>query len=160
MGKQLTEFIVNGKTYRMSIEPSMTLIEVLREKMELTGTKLSCGIGSCGACTVLVDGKAICSCITLAKTVRGKNIQTIEGISNGTTLHPIQRAFIEHGAIQCGYCTPGMIMSAKALLDENKNSTKEEVKKGLEGNMCRCTGYIKIIKAVLSAAELIRKGEK
>jgi carbon-monoxide dehydrogenase small subunit len=160
MDEQITKLIINGRTYEISIEPNMTLLEVLRDKLDLTGTKLSCGIGSCGACTVLVDNKAVNSCLTLAVTVKGKNILTIEGLAKGTTVHPIQKAFIDYGAIQCGFCTPGMIMSAEALLDKNPQPTRGEIKEALEGNLCRCTGYVKIIDAILAAAEMIRKGDK
>ena len=155
--KQIATFIVNEKRYELAIEPHMLLVEVLRDELGLTGTKHSCGIGSCGACTVLIDGRPTLSCLTLALTVRGKDITTIEGLAQGTALHPIQKAFVEHGAIQCGYCTPGMILSAKALLDKNLNPTDKEVKHALSGNLCRCTGYIKIIDAVLAAAEEMSK---
>lgn len=158
MAEQIVKFIVNGKSYEIPIEPQMTLVEVLRDKLDITGTKLSCGAGECGACTVLIDGKPVLSCLTLAITAKEKNILTIEGLAEGGDLHPIQKAFIDHGAIQCGFCTPGMILTTKALLDENSNPTQEEVKKALAGNLCRCTGYVKIIDAVLAAAEEIRKG--
>jgi len=158
MKEQIANFIVNGRTYEIVIEPHMTLLEVLRDKLDLTGTKLSCGKGSCGACTVLVNGKNVCSCLTLAVTAKEKNILTIEGVANSAILHPIQKSFIEHGAIQCGFCTPGMIMSAKALLDKNLKPTREEIKEALVGNLCRCTGYMKIIDAVLAAAETMSKG--
>ena len=158
MAEQIVKFIVNGKSYEIPIEPQMTLVEVLRDKLDITGTKLSCGAGECGACTVLIDGKPALSCLTLAITAKEKNILTIEGLAEGGDLHPIQKAFIDHGAIQCGFCTPGMILTTKALLDENSNPTQEEVKKALAGNLCRCTGYVKIIDAVLAAAEEIRKG--
>lgn len=160
MAKQIAKFIVNGRPYEVIIEPHMTLVEVLRDQLGLTGTKQSCEVGACGACTVLIDDKPILSCLTLAVTVKEKNIQTIEGLSQGTTLHPIQKAFVDYGAIQCGFCTPGMILSAKALLDRNPNPTKEEVKAALSGNLCRCTGYEKIVDAVLAAAEVMREGEK
>jgi len=158
MAEQIARFIVNGRPYEIPIEPQMTLVEVLRDKLDITGTKLSCGAGECGACTVLIDGKPVLSCLTLAMTAKEKNILTIEGLAEGGDLHPIQKAFIDHGAIQCGFCTPGMILATKALLDENPNPTQEEVKKALAGNLCRCTGYVKIIDAVLAAAEEIRKG--
>ena len=158
MAEQIVKFIVNGKSYEIPIEPQMTLVEVLRDKLDITGTKLSCGAGECGACTVLIDGKPVLSCLTLAITAKEKNILTIEGLAEGGDLHPIQKAFIDHGAIQCGFCTPGMILTTKALLDENSNPTQEEVKKALAGNLCRCTGYVKIIDAVLAAAEEMRKG--
>jgi len=160
MKKELANFIVNGKSYEVIIEPNMLLIDVLRDKLGLTGTKYACGTGDCGACTVLVDGKPALSCLTLAVTVKNKNILTIEGLAKGTTLHPIQQAFIDHGAVQCGFCTPGMILSAKALLDENPTPTREDIKVALAGNLCRCTGYIKIVDAVLDAAERIKKGGK
>lgn len=156
--KQIASFIVNGKSYELAIDPHVLLVEVLREELGLTGTKHSCGIGHCGACTVLIDGTPILSCLTLALTVKGKNITTIEGLAEGTTLHPIQKAFIDYGAIQCGYCTPGMILSAKALLDKNSNPAKEQVKQALSGNLCRCTGYVKIVNAVLAAAQAMKKG--
>ena len=134
------------------IEPWWNLARVLREELPLTGTKIGCEAGDCGSCTVLIDGKAVKSCLYLAMKARGKDILTIEGLrdENGE-LHSIQKAFIEHFAIQCGYCTPGMILATKALLDENPHPTKEEVGKGLDGNLCRCTGYIKIVEAVLAA---------
>ena len=159
MQKDKARFIVNGEPYDVTIEPNMTLLEFLRDQLNLTGTKHGCGIGQCGACTVLVDGKATLSCLTLAITAEGKNIQTIEGLSEGNVLHPIQKAFVDHGAIQCGFCTPGMIMTAKALLDKNPKPTREEVKVALGGNLCRCTGYVKIVDAVLAAAEAMRKGD-
>jgi len=157
MMKQIAKFIVNERHYELSIEPHVLLVEVLRDELGLTGTKHSCGIGNCGACTVLVDGRPVLSCLTLALTVQGRNITTIEGLAQGTTLHPIQKAFVDHGAIQCGYCTPGMILSAKALLDKNLNPTEQELKQALSGNLCRCTGYIKIVDAVVAAAEAMSK---
>jgi carbon-monoxide dehydrogenase small subunit len=158
MMKEIARFFVNGKAYELAIEPRMTLAEVLRDELELTGTKHSCGIGNCGACTVLIDGKSHLSCLTLALSAVGKGIVTIEGLAKGPSLHPIQRAFVEHGAIQCGFCTPGMILSAKALLDVNPNPTEEAIKSALSGNICRCTGYIKIVDAVISAAQVMRQG--
>lgn len=158
MAEQMVKFMVNGRSYEIPIEPHMTLVEVLRDKLDITGTKLSCGAGECGACTVLIDGKLALSCLTLAMTAREKNILTIEGLAEGGNLHPIQKAFIEHGAIQCGFCTPGMILATKALLDENPNPNREEVKEALAGNLCRCTGYVKIVDAVLAAAEEMGKG--
>ncbi len=160
MKEQITKFLINGRTYEMFIEPSLTLLELLRDKIGLTGTKLSCGVGACGACTILLDGKAVNSCLTLAVTVQGKNILTIEGLKKGTVLHPIQKEFIDHGAIQCGFCTSGMIMAAKVLLDNNPNPTIGEVKESLSGNLCRCTGYVKIIDAVVAAAKAMKKGDK
>ena len=158
MRKQIAEFIVNGKPYEVILESHMTLLEVLREHVGLTGAKYGCGCGECGACTVLIDSKPLLSCSTLAITARGKNIMTIEGLAKGNTLHPIQKAFVDYGAIQCGFCTPGMILSSKALIDENPNPTREEIRAALAGNLCRCTGYVKIIDAVLAGAEAMRKG--
>lgn len=158
MGKQISSFTVNGDPYEIILEPQMALIEVLRDQVGLTGTKCGCGTGSCGACTVLVDGKPILSCLTLAVTVKERTILTIEGLAEGSTLHPIQKAFIDNGAIQCGFCTPGMILTTKALLDKIPNPTREEVLMALSGNLCRCGGYVKIVDAVLAAAEIIREG--
>lgn len=129
----------------------MRLLDVLREVLGLTGTKEGCGEGECGACTVLVDGKPVDSCLVLIGQVQGRAITTIEGLSNGKELHPLQQAFIDEGAIQCGYCTPGMILAAKALLDSNPNPGEEEIRRSISGNLCRCTGYQKIIKAVQAA---------
>lgn len=145
------KFTLNGKHTILEIEPNITLLEVLRDKLGLTGTKYGCGVGECGTCTVLVDGKAKCSCIILAGQVNGKEITTIEGLAEGEKLHRIQSSFIENGAIQCGYCTPGMILSAKALLDEIEKPTEEQIKTAISGNLCRCTGYKQIVKAIKSA---------
>ena len=158
MGKEIANFIVNGKPYEVIIEPHMLLVDVLREKIGLMGTKYACGTGDCGACTVLIDGKPVFSCLTLAVTVKEKSILTIEGLAEGTNLHPIQQAFVDNGAVQCGFCTPGMILSAKALLDENPKPTRDEIKSALAGNLCRCTGYVKIVDAVSAAADTMRKG--
>jgi len=149
--KQLIKLRVNGLDEEVMIEPWWNLARVLRDELNLTGTKIGCETGDCGSCTVLIDGKAVKSCLYLTMKARGKDILTIEGLrgENGE-LHPLQKAFIEYFAVQCGYCTPGMILAAKALLDENPNPTEEEVKEGLDGNLCRCTGYIKIIEAVLA----------
>ena len=160
MKKEIVEFRINGRSYEVVITPNMTLDELLREQLDLTGTKRACGVGQCGSCTVLVEGKPTLACSTLAIAVRDKEILTIEGLSKGTQLHPLQQAFIDQGAIQCGFCTPGMILMTKALLDENPSPTRQEVKEGLGGNLCRCTGYVKIIDAVLAAAETVRKGGK
>jgi carbon-monoxide dehydrogenase small subunit len=142
---------VNGLTYEMEVEPRRTLLEFIREDLELTGTKEGCGLGECGTCTVLLDGQAIKSCITLAVQANGKEVTTVEGLERADgSLHPIQQAFIDHGAIQCGFCTPGMVLSAKALLDENPQPTEPEVRQAIAGNLCRCTGYQKIVKAILS----------
>ena len=152
--KRVIEMKVNNVTYEVSVEPWWSLARVLREELGLTGTKISCETGDCGACTVLIDGKAVKGCLFPVMKVRGKDIVTIEGISSGKQgeLHPLQQAFIEHFAVQCGYCIPGMIMAAKALLNENPKPTEEQVKEYLCGNLCRCTGYTKIIEAVLAAA--------
>jgi len=158
MGKQIVNFIVNDRPYEVAIEPNMTLNEVLRDELSFTGTKYACGVGECGACTVLVDGTPILSCSTLAIAAKDRNITTIEGLADGPELHPVQKSFIEYGAIQCGYCTPGMIVTSKALLDENPSPTEKEVKEYLAGNLCRCTGYVKIVEAVLAVAETTSKG--
>jgi len=150
---------VNGERREVLIEgPQVTLGEVLREKLGLTGTKEACRCGECGSCTVLVDGKPYLSCSTLAVSVRDKEIFTIEGFSQNGKLHPIQQAFIDAGAIQCGFCTPGMVLMAKALLDENPSPTEPDIREHLGGNLCRCTGYVKIVEAVLLAAERMGKG--
>ena len=149
--------IVNGIHYQLNIEPQRTLVEVLRETLGLTGTKKSCSEGECGACTVLMDGKPVTSCLVLAVEAQGKEITTIEGLSDGEKLHPIQEAFLKHGAIQCGFCTPGMVIAAKALLDENPKPTAAEVRKGISGNLCRCTGYQQIVDAILDASKIMAK---
>jgi len=148
---------VNGIGYQLNIEPQRTLVEVLRETLGLTGTKKSCSEGECGACTVLMDGKPVTSCLVLALDAQGKEITTIEGLSDGEKLHPIQEAFLKHGAIQCGFCTPGMVIAAKALLDENPKPTADEVRKGISGNLCRCTGYQQIVDAILDASRIMAK---
>ena len=150
--KQLVTLRVNGETCELSIDVRRTLLEVLRDDLNLTGTKEGCGTGDCGACTVLVDGVPITSCLTLAIEAQGREITTIEGLAKDGQPHPIQRAFIEHGAIQCGFCTPGMIISAKALLDKNPRPTEAEVREAISGNYCRCTGYTKIVEAILTAS--------
>ncbi len=147
------ELKINGLPYKVEVEPRRTLLEFIREDLELTGTKEGCGLGECGTCTVLIDGKPIKSCITLAVQANGREVTTIEGIEQADgTLHPLQQAFINHGAIQCGFCTPGMILSAKALLDENPRPTELEVRQAIAGNLCRCTGYQKIVEAIMAAA--------
>ena len=144
---------VNGINYTKNIDSTTRLIDFIREDLKLKGTKEGCGEGECGACTVIVNGKAINSCLMLASSAAGKNVITIEGVSDKDKLHPIQEAFMEVGAVQCGYCTPGMILSAKALLDEKPNADEEEIKEALSGNLCRCTGYKKIIQAVILAKD-------
>ena len=151
--KKIINLKVNGDTYELAIEPWRTLLEVLRENLGFTGTKKSCGLGTCGACTVIINGSPVLACLTLAFEVEGIDILTIEGISQKGSLHPIQESFIKHGAIQCGHCTPGMIMSAKGLLDKNPHPNKDEIKKALAGNFCRCTGYKKIVEAVEAVSE-------
>ena len=152
MEKQVLELNVNGKVLTISVLPQKTLLEVLREDLGLTGTKEGCSEGECGVCTVLLDGLPVRSCLLLAVDVRGRKITTIEGLAQGDKLHPLQTAFVEQGAIQCGFCTPGMILCAKALLDQNPSPSEEEIRVGLSGNLCRCTGYIKIFKAVQAAS--------
>jgi carbon-monoxide dehydrogenase small subunit len=143
---------VNGKVYEVEVQPQDTLLDVIREKLGLTGTKEGCGLGECGACTVIMNGKTINSCLVLAVEADGKQITTIEGLAEGDKLHPLQQAFIDQGGLQCGFCTPGMIISAKALLDENPNPSEDEIRRGIAGNFCRCTGYTKIIKSIETAA--------
>jgi carbon-monoxide dehydrogenase small subunit len=143
------KFLLNGNEIKMKIKDHWTLLYLLREELDLMGTKEGCGSGECGACTVIVNGDAVNSCLYLAAEIDGKEIQTIEGLaSSDGTLHPLQKSFVENGGIQCGFCSPGMIMSAKALLNENQNPTTEEIKHALAGNICRCTGYIQIIDSV------------
>jgi len=145
-------FTLNGKPVTTEVDGKETLVDVIRDKFRLTGTKKACGTGDCGSCTVLINGKAVRSCITLAFTVNGKEVTTIEGIGTAEHPHALQTSFVEHGAIQCGYCMPGMIMAAKALLDENPKPTEEEIREGLSGNLCRCTGYEKVFAAVKAVA--------
>jgi aerobic-type carbon monoxide dehydrogenase small subunit (CoxS/CutS family) len=146
-------FTVNGDELRLKVAPHATLMQVLREDLELTGTKYGCGEGECGACSVMLDGKLVNSCLVLAVECAGCDVLTIEGLASNGKLHPIQKAFVDHGAIQCGFCSPGMIIAAYSLLQSNPTPTEEEVRRGLEGNLCRCTGYRKIIDAVLSLSD-------
>lgn len=148
---------VNGEDYQISFPSGRTLLEVLREDLDLIGAKEGCDGGECGACTVLIEGRPYLACLTLAARLNGKTVLTIEGLADNGNLHPLQRAFLAKGAVQCGYCTPGLILSAKALLDRNLSPTEGDVKKALVGNLCRCTGYQKIIDAVLEAARLIQE---
>ncbi len=150
MKKTEIEFTLNGKKKKVEVKPSDLLINLIREELYLTGTKYACGIGECGACTVLLDGEPVLSCLTLAITVAGKEITTIEGLAQDEELHPLQRAFLEQGAVQCGFCTPGMILTATALLKEKPQATEEEIRDYMRGNLCRCTGYVQIIKAIKS----------
>jgi carbon-monoxide dehydrogenase small subunit len=158
--KQLIQFLVNGEPCEIVVQTNALLVDVLRDTIGLTGTKKGCGEGDCGACTVLLDGEPILSCLTLAVSCQGRRIETIEGLAQKGSLHPLQQAFIEKGAVQCGYCTPGMILSAKALLNRNPGPTPREIKQGMAGNLCRCTGYKKIIEAVETAARTLREEER
>ena len=156
--KQIISLNVNNDTHQVAAYPSQTLLDVLREDLGLTGTKRSCGTGACGMCTVIIDKKAVLACLTLAVECEGKTITTIEGISNPDgTLHPLQESFVENGAVQCGFCSPGIIMTAKALIDKNPNPDEEDIKEALAGTICRCTGHFKTIEAVQKAAEHINK---
>ncbi len=153
MDKQLLRITVNGQPYEVYIKPKTLLVEVLRNELGLTGAKRGCESASCGVCTVLLNGMAVKSCTILALQAEGGEVLTIEGLEDGIHLHPLQRAFLDYGAFQCGFCTPGMLMSAKAFLDEKKNPTVEEIKRGIHGNLCRCTGYSSIVRAVQAVAE-------
>lgn len=144
---------VNGKEYEIASPPGTTLVDVLRYELRLTGTKEGCGTGNCGSCTVLVDGKAVNSCLVLAGEMEGKEITTIEGLSVNGKLHPLQQAFINEGAVQCGFCTPGVILTAKAFLDSNPRATESQIRQAIAGNLCRCTGYDKIVRAIMSVAK-------
>jgi len=146
------ELTVNGREVSLEIPPQMTLLDLLRDRLSLKGAKRSCDLQVCGACTILVDGHAVSSCTYLAYEARGADVLTIEGLADGNTLHPMQQAFIDNGAFQCGFCTPGMILAAKSLLDETPRPSEEKVKEYMEGNICRCTGYRKILEAILDAA--------
>jgi len=150
--KTLLELLVNGESHEVAAAPHRTLLEVLREDLDLTGTKHGCELGECGACTVLVDGEPRLSCLTLAVEMEGRELMTVEGLA-GAELHPLQAAFVELGAAQCGYCSPGMLLTAKALLDEQPDPSREEIEEALAGNLCRCTGYLRIVDAVALAAE-------
>jgi len=150
--KQILQLKVNGQIYDLLAEPHWTLLEALREQLNLTGSKEGCSLGDCGSCTVLLDGMPFLSCLVLAVEARGREILTIEGLAQNGRLHPLQEAFVKHGAVQCGFCTPGMILSAKALLDRNPRPAEAEVREVIAGNLCRCTGYVKIVDAIVSAA--------
>jgi len=149
MKKRIIELNVNGDNHELFVNPNRTLLEILREDLELTGTKRGCDQGACGTCTVLIDGKPVRSCLTLAVEAQGKKVITIEGLQEGDAITPLQEAFVSEGAVQCGFCTPGMILTAKALLEENPTPTKEQVLRAISGNLCRCTGYFKITKAIM-----------
>lgn len=159
MGR-LINLKINEESYQFNVKPNILLLDLLREEIGLTGTKRGCGTGECGACTVLLEGRPVNSCLMLAVEANEKNVLTIEGLASDGQLHPLQEAFIEEGAVQCGFCTPGMLLSVKALLDVNSNPKEEEIKKAIAGNLCRCTGYTKIIKAIISAAEKMKKRGK
>jgi carbon-monoxide dehydrogenase small subunit len=151
--KRAIELNINGDLHEVLVAPNNTLLEVLRDKLGLMGTKRGCDLGACGACTVLIDGEAFLSCLMLAVDAGGKEIMTIEGLAEGGDLHPLQKAFVDKGGLQCGFCTPGMILTAEAILDEEEHPTEEVIKKKMAGNLCRCTGYKKIVEAVMSVNE-------
>ena len=155
--KKVISLTVNGKKYEIAVKTNQTLLGVLRDEMGLTGTKEGCGEGDCGACAVLMDGKAVNSCLVLAVRANGRDIVTVEGLSEGGKLHPLQEAFVEHGAIQCGFCSPGMLISGKALLEKNPHPSEEETRLAISGNLCRCTGYQKIVESIMSAGEKIEE---
>ena len=148
--------VINGDAVEYVCEAEETLLDVLRNRLSLTGAKEGCSTGDCGACSVIIDGQLVCSCLVLGAEAEGRKIETIEGMATGETLHPLQRKFIEHAALQCGICTPGFLVAAKALLDKNPDPTEEEIRFGLAGNLCRCTGYDKIVRAVQDAAQEMR----
>lgn len=158
--KHIISFILNGEPVEAVTEDNVTLLDFIRDTLNLTGTKKGCEEGECGACTVMLDGKPVNSCLVLAREINGRELLTIEGLSQEGKLNPIQQAFIDKWALQCGYCTPGMIMSAKALLDENPNPTEYEIRDAIAGNLCRCTGYAKIVEAVMAAAPLVAKEQQ
>ncbi|MFH2110070.1 MAG: (2Fe-2S)-binding protein [Candidatus Bathyarchaeota archaeon] len=150
------QLTVNGAKRSFDVEPNTLLLNLLRDEMNLTGTKYGCGIGECGACTALMDGEAVLACMILAVDADGRKVDTVEGLAEGGEPHPIQQAYLDEGAVQCGYCTPGFIMATKALLDENPAPTEAEIREYLNGNLCRCTGYVNIVKAVQRAAQALR----
>jgi aerobic carbon-monoxide dehydrogenase small subunit len=157
MPKPIT-LLVNDIRYTVEVEPDDLLVDVLREKVGLTGTKKGCGTGDCGACTVIMDGRLVTSCLVLAAAAEGKPILTIEGMQTNGRLHPIQQSYLDHHAVQCGYCTPGLVLATKALLDQNPHPSEEEIRIGISGNLCRCTGYQKIVEAIQDAAETYTGG--
>lgn len=157
--KTLISLVVNGESVERAVDPNVTLVQFLREDLGLTGTKHGCGLGDCGACTVIMDGRPVNSCLVLAVQANGREILTIEGLAENGKLHPIQQAFVDKGAIQCGFCSPGMILSAKALLAEKPRPTEHEIRMAISGNLCRCTGYQKIVEAIKEAAKTIEATE-
>jgi carbon-monoxide dehydrogenase small subunit len=157
MTRTVVSTTVNGDTVEFLDEPGLTLLDALRGELGLTGTKEGCASGDCGACTVMLDGEMVCSCLVFAAEAEGRQVATIEGVAEGSQLHPVQRKFLEHGALQCGFCTPGFIMASKALLDRNPDPSESEVRYWLAGNLCRCTGYDKIVRAVIDAAAELRQ---
>ena len=157
MSKKHITTTVNGDPAEFLTDPGTTLLDALRDELQLTGSKEGCGSGDCGACSVIVDGRLVCSCLMLAVEAEGRRIETIEGLAHGTELHPLQQKFLEHAALQCGFCTPGLLVASKALLDANPDPTEEEARYWLAGNLCRCTGYDKVIRAVMDAAAEMRQ---
>ena len=157
MSKKHITTTVNGDPAEFLTDPGTTLLDALHDELQLTGSKEGCGSGDCGACSVIVDGRLVCSCLMLAVEAEGRRIETIEGLAHGTELHPLQQKFLEHAALQCGFCTPGLLVASKALLDSNPDPTEEEARYWLAGNLCRCTGYDKVIRAVLDAAAEMRQ---
>jgi len=151
--KKIINLTINNEAYELAVAPNQTLVEVLRYELGLTGTKQGCGVGDCGSCTVIMDGKPVNSCLVLAVQANGKNILTIEGLDTDQGLHPLQQAFVDKGAVQCGFCTPGMILSAKSLLDHNPKPDESEIRMAISGNLCRCTGYQKIVEAIQHASK-------
>ncbi len=158
MAKQAHQLTVNGREYDIYAEPNRTLLEVVRDELRLTGAKEGCGTGDCGACTVLLDGRMVTSCLVLWPEAAGHSVRTIEGLADGEELHPLQRAFVEHGAVQCGFCIPGMILAGVATLERTPHATREEIRDGIAGNLCRCTGYQKIVDAIESVAHASSNG--
>ena len=152
MAKQLFTLNVNGRDYELYTEPNQSLLEVVRDELRLTGSKEGCGTGDCGACTMVVDGETVTACLMLAPDAAGREIMTIEGLADGEQLHPMQQAFIDHGSVQCGFCIPGMILAGVALLERNPHPSRDEIRRGIAGNLCRCTGYRKIVEAIESVA--------
>ena len=157
--ERIVHLNINNERYEVIVRPRESLLDVLRNKLGLTGTKIGCNEGDCGACTVIMNGRIVNACLVFAVEAEGQTIMTIEGLAQGPELHPLQQAFIHYGGFQCGYCTPGMLLSAKALLDENPDPTEEEIRRGISGNLCRCTGYAKIVESIREAAQVM-KGAK